>query len=271
MAYSTLRQAGFVVDFVPWDIFSHMLVGHTKASTARALRDQGFDCVFGGIDLCIRYVLARAYTLPTPACPPPRPPSRVRIANEDRNAFLALQDVFPVFQSPKGCAAHGAKAAFNKVPERISEGMGMRRPRTERLIDLDNPPLDLVLKREFSDAANDDLLPDQSKPAVKQEERAKNFLRGRAKADPDAECYWLAQEYVPFLRIEEIRFLCVQGVPVRDVVNGLQGSIRSSRFNDMWSYESNDPLKTLADLRCVRPNSPHQTGPNSRHPTQGAR
>ena len=45
--------------------------------------------------------------------------------------------------------------SFNATLEEISKKMGMGRPKTERLINLDCPPYGLVLKREFSDTGRD--------------------------------------------------------------------------------------------------------------------
>ena len=146
---------------------------------------------------------------------------------------------------------------FNEILEQISKKMDMGRPRTERLLDLNNPPCNVVLKREFSDTANDVLLPGLGKSVDAQTKRARAFLRKRMQNDPNADCAWLIQEYVPCLAFGEFRFVCVGAVPMRDIVTGLQGAIRLSRFNEMWAYECNDSLRTLAGLQCVRLDSPH--------------
>ena len=54
MAYSSFTLAGFVVEFKPWSAFAEMLIKNTPTSMAKVLRNEGFDCVFGGIDLSIR-------------------------------------------------------------------------------------------------------------------------------------------------------------------------------------------------------------------------
>lgn len=127
----------------------------------------------------------------------------------------------------------------------------MGRPKTERLVDLQNPPCGLVLKREFSDTSKDVHVPDQKKPEHVQVRLAKKFLKARTEAEPDAECLWLTQECVPFLAFGEFRFVCVGGVPMREIVTGRGPAIRSTGLHGLWSYETNDMLKTLADLQYV--------------------
>ena len=54
VAYSCFRQAGYAVEFERWQTFSTLLKAQTPDSVAKKLRDGGFDCLFGGIDLSIR-------------------------------------------------------------------------------------------------------------------------------------------------------------------------------------------------------------------------
>lgn len=56
MATSCLQQAGFVVKFETWERFSKRLTKSSPASVVEALKKEGFDCVFGGIDLSVRCV-----------------------------------------------------------------------------------------------------------------------------------------------------------------------------------------------------------------------
>jgi hypothetical protein len=56
VAYSCFRGAGYGVVFKIWSEFSTMITGRSADSAADSLRSDGFDCVFGGIDLSIRCV-----------------------------------------------------------------------------------------------------------------------------------------------------------------------------------------------------------------------
>lgn len=224
---------------------------------AKALRSEGFDCIFGAIDLSIRYAADSTIVLSChPTTQPLRPPTKNKAANAERNALLVLEGSFPIFPSPSGCAKHGAKLTFNETLEQVSKGMGMGRPETKRLVDIDNPPCNLVLKREFSDTSMHVHIPNFAKPKETQAKQAREFLAKSTKDDPEAECLWLTQEHVPFLAESEVRFICVDGTPVRDVVTGRRSGASSSRVTGLWSYETNDSLKTLRDLQCVRPTCP---------------
>jgi hypothetical protein len=183
---------------------------------------------------------------------PSRAPSKVKTTeNRARDALLALGGVFPIFPSPLGCANHGAKVAFNETLEAISKAMGMCRPKTERLVNVEEPPYGWVLKREFSDTGKDVYIPTpKSGPLRRAENRkAATFIKERTDKHENDECSWLAQELAPFLPIAEIRFLCVGGVPVREVVTGKHSDNHPSEPGGMWSYERNESLKTISALQ----------------------
>jgi hypothetical protein len=180
---------------------------------------------------------------------PIRAPSKVQAENREREALLELEKVFPVFPSPKGCSDQGAKLAFNDTLARIAEGMGMSRPKTELLEDLKRPPYGMVLKREFSDTKQDVHVPDQNMDVDKAIRDAASFVRKRTRVNPNDECVWLAQEFVPFLPIGEIRFMCVGGVPIREVVTGSHGSDHPEDPGQLWAYERNEALRTLKELQ----------------------
>ena len=55
IAYSCFREEGYSVVFKTWEELSQLIVNEGSHSAVRKLRDEGFDCVFGGIDLSIRY------------------------------------------------------------------------------------------------------------------------------------------------------------------------------------------------------------------------
>lgn len=146
--------------------------------------------------------------------------------SKERAAFLALERFFPIFPSSQGCASHGAKVAFNETLEVISEEMQMPRPKSERVVDPKKPPHGLVLKREYSDAG----------------------LDGQIATTKDIECFWLAQEYVPFPPIVEFRFICVGGVPIREVVTGKHED-HPVDPGGLWAYDDNHSLKTVLELQ----------------------
>ena len=56
MAVSCFRQAGFTVEFETWERFSKRLTKSGPASVAEELKEEGFDCILGGIDLSLRCV-----------------------------------------------------------------------------------------------------------------------------------------------------------------------------------------------------------------------
>jgi len=160
--------------------------------------------------------------------------------------MLALERVFPIFPSPRGCDVHGAKIELNATFEAIAKDMKMRRPRTERLADPGNPPHGMVLKLEYSDTSRDVYIPKRS-GLEKGVEKAAAFVKERTDASWD--CGWLAQEYVPFLPFGEIRFIMVDGSPVRDIVTGRHPDNHPTDPGQLWSYESNDSLKNISELQ----------------------
>ena len=171
-------------------------------------------------------------------------------ANGERDAFLTLEAAFPIFPSPRGCADHGAKISFNETLEKISRDMGMSRPKTERLTDLKNPPHGLVLKREYSDAAHDVHVPNVQGMSVKSAvRRAAAFITKRTNANKNDTCSWLTQEFVPFISIAEIRFMCVGKVPIREVVTGVHPRNHPTEPGRMWCYEHADLLRTVSALQ----------------------
>jgi len=170
--------------------------------------------------------------------------------NKERDAFIALGNSFPVFPSPQGCLNHGAKIRFNEVLGSIASDMGTSRPRTERLEDVKKPPYGLVLKREFSDASRGVFLPNLTPESQSREvQRAAAFVRKNDKASPGIISSWLAQEYVPFLSIGEVRFVCVGGRPIREIVTGTHPGDHPTDPRGLWGYEHNDSLKTLSALQ----------------------
>ena len=175
-------------------------------------------------------------------------PSKNPAHNRTRQAFLELGDTFPTFPSPRGCDRHGAKVSFNATLEEISKEMGMRRPATEELVDLKNPPRGFVLKREYSDTSRDVYVP--SHPLKMSETRtAAAFIKGRTTAGKNDSCSWLCQEFVPFLSIGEIRFMCAAGGPIRNVVTGRHARDHPTTPGEIWYYERNDSLKTIVALQ----------------------
>jgi hypothetical protein len=54
VAYSCFRQAGYDVEFKTWNNFSRLITHKDPASAAKQLKEEGFDCVLGGIDLSLR-------------------------------------------------------------------------------------------------------------------------------------------------------------------------------------------------------------------------
>ena len=124
----------------------------------------------------------------------------------------------------------------------------MRRPATEELVDLKNPPHGFVLKREYSDTSRDVYIP--SHPLEASETRtAAAFIKGRTAAGKNDSCSWLCQEFVPFLSVGEIRFMCAAGVPIRNVVTGRHARDHPTAPGEIWYYERNDSLKTIAALQ----------------------
>lgn len=53
IAYSCFREAGYKVVFRIWQEFSDSLVNLTPAVLAKNFKEDGFDCIFGGIDLSV--------------------------------------------------------------------------------------------------------------------------------------------------------------------------------------------------------------------------
>jgi hypothetical protein len=180
-----------------------------------------------------------------------RAPSKISARNKARQAFLALGDAFPIFPSPQGCDKHGAKVPFNATLGKISREMGMRRPESTELVDLENPPSGLVLKREYSDTGRDVYIPSlQLKlPRDQGTREAAAFIKERMTANKNDNCLWLCQELAPFLPIGEVRFMCVGGAPIREVVTGRHPQNHPTAPHQMWSYERNDSLKTISALQ----------------------
>lgn len=182
---------------------------------------------------------------------PSRAPCKTKksVQNKERNNFLALEKVFPVFPSPQGCSNHGAKVEFNETLKKIADAMGTGRPKTERVENLKKPPKGFVLKREFSDASRDVYIPKQSGTPVEEEDPAAAFIRKKMKENPGDVCSWLAQEYVPFLSVGEVRFMCVGGIPIRENVTGRHPDDHPDVPGEIWNYPNNDTLRTLSDLQ----------------------
>ena len=184
---------------------------------------------------------------------PLRAPFKVKTSIKSREweAFLALEKKFPIFPSPQGCVNHGAKVSFNETLRLISEQMQMSRPRSERMVDLKKPPHDLVLKREYSDAGHDVYIPKLASKVTKQTKvrQAAAFIKTRMDRNKDLECSWLAQEYVPFLPIGEVRFMCVGGEPIRDIMTGKNANDHPKDPGELWGYERNTSLKTVSKLQ----------------------
>jgi hypothetical protein len=180
-----------------------------------------------------------------------RDPSNQSMSNQ-RSALLSLAEVLPVFPSPRGCEKHGKKVAFNEVLQHISNLMGTSRPKAHRLEDLENPPNDFVLKREFSDGGRDVYIPKLSLSPAEGIKRAVAFVKKSRRNSPSDACSWLAQEYVPFLSVSEIRFGCVGGSVIRGVVTGKHPADHPDAGH-LWSYEGNECLKTLSSLQQVSP------------------
>jgi hypothetical protein len=180
-----------------------------------------------------------------------RAPLKVSARDKARRAFLALGEAFPIFPSAQGCDKHGAKVSFNITLEEISREVDMRRPETRKLVDLKKPPPGLVLKREYSDTGRDVYVPSlRQKLAPAQEaQTAAAFIKSRTAASKDEDCLWLCQELAPFLPMGEIRFMCIDGVPVREVVTGRHPEDHPTTPGEVWSYEGNDSLKTLSALQ----------------------
>lgn len=65
IAYFSLRQAGYVVEFKRWRELSELLTGRSPYSIAMELMEQGFDCIMGGIDLSIWCVNAASCPRPS--------------------------------------------------------------------------------------------------------------------------------------------------------------------------------------------------------------
>lgn len=180
-----------------------------------------------------------------------RAPSKVKEEDATRDAFIALSSMFAVFPSPQGCERHGAKVSFNKTLDAISDAMGMRRPRTELLDEDKKPPFGFVLKREFSDEGRDVYIPKlrPGEPERKETRRAVEFLKKREASMKNKHCSWLAQELVPFLAVAEIRFICVDGIPIRNIVTGKHPDDHPTGPGELWCYENNDSLRTLSELQ----------------------
>ena len=85
---------------------------------------------------------------------------------------------------------------------------------------VEEPPYGWVLKREFSDTGKDVYIPTTTSGPLQRNRDAATFIKERTDEHENDECSWLVQELAPFLPIAEIRFLCVGGVPVREVVTG---------------------------------------------------
>lgn len=128
--------------------------------------------------------------------------------------------------------------------------MEMTRPKSARLVNLKNPPYGLVLKREFSDSGRDVYIPKLSGTSKKAEvQRAATFVRKKMEGNRNDKSLWLTQEYVPFLSIAEVRFMCVGGRPIREVVSGKHADDHPEEPGQLWSFESSKSLKTLSRLQ----------------------
>lgn len=167
------------------------------------------------------------------------------------DGFLELETLFPVILSLRGCERHGAKISFNHTLEETSKDLGTCQPRTMQLVNLSNPPYGWVLKCKFSDAGEDVYVP---KLPVWQEQveiqDATAFIRRRETRNKD-KCSWLAQELMPCLPFFEVRFMCVNGIPIREAVTGKHAKKDSRTPNPLWCWEGNDCLKTLSALQQV--------------------
>lgn len=127
----------------------------------------------------------------------------------------------------------------------------MRRPTTKKLVDLKKPPCGFVLKREYSDTSRDVYIPLHPLELSEDEEikKAAIFIRQRVAESKDDECSWLYQELAPFLSSGEIRFVCIAGVPIREIVTGRHPRNHATNPGETWSYERNDSLKTVSALQ----------------------
>ena len=127
----------------------------------------------------------------------------------------------------------------------------MRRPTTKKLDNLAKPPCGWVLKREYSDTSRDVYVPPH--PLKTSEEReikkAAAFIKKRMAASEGDDCSWLCQEFVPFISTAEIRFMCVGGAPIREVVTGRNPRGHHFLPGETWAYEGNDSLKTVSALQ----------------------
>ena len=56
VAVSCFRQVGFTVEFETWEQFSKRLRKSGPTSVAEELKEEGFDCILGGIDLSLKCV-----------------------------------------------------------------------------------------------------------------------------------------------------------------------------------------------------------------------
>jgi hypothetical protein len=126
--------------------------------------------------------------------------------------------------------------------------MGTGRPATKKLDDLERPPYGWVLKREYSDTGRDVYIPSQAASEDLGTKQAATFIKDRVAEAKDDDCSWLCQELVPFLASGEIRFVCVGGTPIREVVTGTHQPGHADAGHT-WSYEGNDCLKMMSDLQ----------------------
>ena len=133
--------------------------------------------------------------------------------------------------------------------------MGTTRPRSLPWDpELQEPQHGWVLKREFSDAARHVYVPDyplrDDRTSVRKEKkRVRQFLgKGNARGDL-GDIQWLAQEYVPTLvSLGELRFMCVDGEPVRMVITGDDGPGKPDA-DGTWSMEGIRTMLGLGEIR----------------------
>lgn len=126
----------------------------------------------------------------------------------------------------------------------------MQRPVTKKLVSLKSPPYGLVLKREYSDSCRDVYIPSNPPKRPEEAHNAAAFTEARMAEGKNDSCSWLCQEFVPFLSTGEIRFMCIGGIPVREVVTGrFPQGCPSAPGGGLWFYERNSCLKTIAALQ----------------------
>jgi hypothetical protein len=185
----------------------------------------------------------------------PSPPTD-EVCGVVRTGLLNLAEVFPVFPSPRGCDAHGAKVNFVQTIDGIASRMRTGRPRTVPLEPShQSPPQGWVLKREFSDAGRHVYVPNNRPRGNERDddaeaERALQFLRSARAEEKSSHLNWLAQEYVPTLAsVGELRYMCIDGSPERAVITGRRPS------GETWSTEGIKTMKGLREIQSALPTS----------------